>query len=81
MDYNKYVASAVSIDETESWCALGERVIGLCINIEGKSYIAIEACESGETWLEYVQVDPETIEDFVGEVVSGKDLIDSMLGR
>ena len=81
MDYNKYICSAVSIDETEGWCQLGERVVGLLVFPEDKAYIAIEACESGETWLEYIPVDPETIEEYTGNVVSGKDIIDMMIAQ
>lgn len=61
-NFNMYKAQATSIGDSESWCDLGVKVNGLFVSIKDKSYILIEACESGEGWLEYIEVDPKTVE-------------------
>ncbi len=63
INYNIYKSQAKSIDKSENWCEIGAMVNGLLVHIENKSYIMIEAWESGEGWLEHIEVDPKTIKD------------------
>lgn len=61
-DYNTHTYTADSIDKTESWCDIGTKVKGLMVELEGRFFIMIEAGESGEFWLEKIEVDKDTIE-------------------
>ncbi len=65
MTYDKYVVTAESVDKTEAWCEVGQVVKGLLVNIEDKFYVMIEVGESGDYWLESIEVDGSTVKELM----------------